>query len=377
MFSENNKISGRQLFRLLSYDLIGLSTLLLPPLLAKCAGPDGIFCLLLGTLGAWAYLGLLSLVLKKIDVDFQTMIRERCGTFFEKIVLFFYFLYFLLFSVVTALFFVRLVLACLLQEESFFLILGLLLLLVGYGVRCGIEGRARVYEFLFWILFLPLLLMLLGSVKMVDTDLWTPLGNTSVANFCKGSYLVFLSESFLFSLLFFYPYAKNKKTLLQNGRRALFFMSGLNGILYLILLGVFGGPALSGMNYPAITLMSIVQIPGGFLKRTDAFMFGIWFFTLYALLNSLIFYTAKVGKQMIKRGREDLLTGGVLVLVFGLVSLAYETVFWEKMFEKLLVTYGTPIAMLIPFGIALIPKRTGKRDKSRQEEDLAKKEEES
>ncbi len=43
MFSENNQISGRQVFRLLTYDLFGMGTLLLPTMLADTAGRDGIF----------------------------------------------------------------------------------------------------------------------------------------------------------------------------------------------------------------------------------------------------------------------------------------------------------------------------------------------
>ena len=34
MFSENNQISGRQVFRLLTYDFLGMGTLLLPTMLA-------------------------------------------------------------------------------------------------------------------------------------------------------------------------------------------------------------------------------------------------------------------------------------------------------------------------------------------------------
>ena len=48
MFSENNRISGRQVFRLLTYDLLGLSTLLVPPALGRLAGRDGIFCIAAG-----------------------------------------------------------------------------------------------------------------------------------------------------------------------------------------------------------------------------------------------------------------------------------------------------------------------------------------
>lgn len=43
MFSENNQISGRQVFRLLTYDFLGMGTLLLPTMLADTAGATGFF----------------------------------------------------------------------------------------------------------------------------------------------------------------------------------------------------------------------------------------------------------------------------------------------------------------------------------------------
>ena len=48
MFSENNRISGRQTFRLLTYDLLGLSTLLVPTVLGQTAGRDGVFSIAIG-----------------------------------------------------------------------------------------------------------------------------------------------------------------------------------------------------------------------------------------------------------------------------------------------------------------------------------------
>ena len=68
------------------------------------------------------------------------------------------------------------------------------------------------------------------------------------------------------------------------------------GILYLILLGMFGGAALETMDYPVVTMMSRIQMTGGFFKRADVFMFGVWFFTLYALLNSLVFFSMRLWK---------------------------------------------------------------------------------
>ena len=48
MFSENNRISGRQMYRLMTYDLLGIGTLLVPQMLAKAAGRDGILSIGIG-----------------------------------------------------------------------------------------------------------------------------------------------------------------------------------------------------------------------------------------------------------------------------------------------------------------------------------------
>ena len=45
MYADNGKISNRQTFRLYVFDLMGISTLLIPPYLAKLSGNDGIFAI--------------------------------------------------------------------------------------------------------------------------------------------------------------------------------------------------------------------------------------------------------------------------------------------------------------------------------------------
>ncbi len=356
MFSENNKISGRQIFRLLSYDLIGLGTLLLPPVLAKTAGTDGIFCIIAGTILALCYLGLLWVAVKRMKVDFRTFLKERGGVVLEKVILVFYVFYFLLFAAVAAYVFADLVLSQLLEDGSFYLVLALLLLLAGYGVRIGIEGRARIYEILFWIVLIPLLVMLLGAGREVDVNLWTPVAVTSFGNFCRGSLVVFLAESLIFLVVFFFSYAAREKDVICNARRALILAGGLIFFVYLILLGVFGSSALAGMEYPAVTLMSIVQITGGFLKRTDALMFGIWFFTLYALLNGLVFYGVKTAKDVVRRGKEGVYLTIVIVLIFLLAVLCYQSEAWREGMSRILWTVATPVAVLIPLLAGFLPK---------------------
>ena len=58
----------------------------------------------------------------------------------------------------------------------------------------------------------------------------------------------------------------------------------------MILLGVYQADLLSSLKYPVISLMAMAQIPGGLFERQDALMAAIWFFSLFSLFNSFIFY---------------------------------------------------------------------------------------
>ena len=53
---ENNKISGRQLGRMVFYDFFALTTLLLPGMLTKEAGMDGFFALAAGCAAGYGLL---------------------------------------------------------------------------------------------------------------------------------------------------------------------------------------------------------------------------------------------------------------------------------------------------------------------------------
>ena len=278
---------------------------------------------------------------------------------FGKIIQAGYLIYLVLLAGYTAYLFSSAVLKNLLREESFYMVLVLILVLVWYGLLSGIEGRARVYELLFWFILIPLFIMLASALDEVKTDYWNPVFFTETGNFFAGSYYVFICSSLIFLTLFLGGYLRKRETMMKAGRLALIFTGCLEAALYLILLGVFGGAALSNMQTPAITLMSTIKITGGFLKRADAFMFGIWFFTLYALLNSAVFYAEMLLNGLYHAKKRQTLwkkweRAALFAAVFGIAVLFYHSKENTVLYEKFLWYIGTPFLVLIPVVFAFI-----------------------
>ena len=366
MFSENNQISGRQVFRLLTYDFLGMGTLLLPTMLADTAGRDGIFCILAGILTTFLYLKLLRYLLKGMKTSYPDFLKQKCGKICGYVLWGGYFLYFILMASYTAYLFSTLMLNGLVENVSFYLVLLLILLLAFYGMAGGIEGRARVYEILFWFLMIPLFLMLFAACREVKPAYWSPVFVADGKEVLSGSYYVLFCYSMVSIVLFLKEYVADRKKCVGAAEKAVWFSGGVFAALYLILIGLFGVEALAQMKFPAVTMMSRVQVTGGFLKRTDAFMFSIWFFTLYAMLNSMVFYSGNLAEKVIRdcggylEGKKRMLPYLILLLlVYGVTVLFYRNQQFLDCVTFLLWKIGTPFVVGVPVLLFL----TGERKK--------------
>ena len=369
MFSENNQISGRQVFRLLTYDFLGMGTLLLPTMLADTAGRDGIFCILAGILSTFLYLKLLRYLLKGMKTSYPDFLKQECGKICGYVLWGGYFLYFILMASYTAYLFSTLMLNGLVENVSFYLVLLLILLLAFYGMAGGIEGRARVYEILFWFLMIPLFLMLFAACREVKPVYWSPVFVADGKEVLSGSYYVLFCYSMVSIVLFLKEYVADRKKCVGAAEKAVWFSGGVFAALYLILIGLFGVEALAQMKFPAVTMMSRVQVTGGFLKRTDAFMFSIWFFTLYAMLNSMVFYSGNLAEKVIRdcggylEGKKRMLPYLILLLlVYGVTVLFYRNQQFLDCVTFLLWKIGTPFVVGVPVLLCL----TGERKKHKK-----------
>ena len=293
-------------------------------------------------------------------------ICQTCGKVCGYVLWGGYFLYFILMASYTAYLFSTLMLNGLVENISFYLVLLLILLLAFYGMAGGIEGRARVYEILFWFLMIPLFLMLFAACREVKPAYWSPVFMADGKEVLSGSYYVLFCYSMVSIVLFLKEYVADRKKCVGAAEKAVWFSGGVFAALYLILIGLFGVEALAQMKFPAVTMMSRVQVTGGFLKRTDAFMFSIWFFTLYAMLNSMVFYSGNLAEKVIRdcggylEGKKRMLPYLILLLlVYGVTVLFYRNQQFLDCVTFLLWKIGTPFVVGVPVLLFL----TGERKK--------------
>lgn len=384
MFSNNNRISTRQVFRLFVFDFIGMSTLVLPAKLAGTSGCAGVFAIVAGGLFASLYLWYLAWIMNRMDSDLIAYVRQSLPRWGVLVMLCFFAAYCILEASYSAYIFADVMKKGLVGGESYTLLLLLILAVAAYAIQSGIESRARVYESLFWVLFVPLFLLLWIAASDVNTVYLHSFFTTPVSEVAGEGLLVFEYLMPMFLVLFFPAYVRKdaQKKMVAAVYRALWVAVIVFALFDLILLGSFGERAMAKMRYPALTLMSNIHLRGSFLKRLDAFLLAIWFFTLFALINVFLFYAkqliAAIGGEFTGHGNAERQGDGLkmqkeknakvwsTIIAFLLVFVVAEGFCYgsfAEWFEGYMTYVAIPLLILLPLIIVVWGKyrKTGNR----------------
>jgi len=130
--------------------------------------------------------------------------------------------------------------------------------------------------------------------------------------------------------------------------------------------------------WSVVTIMQIVELPGGFINRQDGIMLAFWLLSIFSLLSAYMFYLARITSEFLqlcipnyfKKDNQETLRqtpiSGYTIIFFGV--LAYFTSLLVTNIEEEFVNFGryfayigVPQSILIPFVILLVSKiRYGK-----------------
>lgn len=307
-FAQNESISPRQLYRLYVFNLLGVGTLVLPNNLAKL-GKYGFISIALGVFMAWLFMWIVSEVRERRKTIYD---RSFDKTKYAKILIYDLIIasYELSQAAFLAWIFVKLIHDSLIPDESFTVVLLVIMAVCAYALSGGVECRARVYEVVFFFVLVPLAAMLLFALSDVRLDYLMIKDRVGVdfgiADIFAGAYYVFAASISVFNILFVRQ--RTASQIRWSVSKAILTYAGILFLLYAVLLGSFGKYSLSEIEFPAVVLMSDVQIKGSFFKRADALMLSVWFFTLFSVLIMSLYYAVLRCENFAKKTTKVIFT---------------------------------------------------------------------
>lgn len=230
-----------------------------------------------------------------------------------------------------------------------------------YGAMLPIEKQGRLYEMLFWLLFIPFLFVIVFGIPHADIH---SLPLTSPKSFTELAKRVYPLIAFLlpaeFVLLLqprLVPGERTGKTWMYLGATVL-----LCAALSLLMIGIYGVNGAAEEKMLTVEILRCIRLPFRLTERVDTLL--IWFFLVacFVLLSENLFFAKLLLEKVVPKIKP--VWGMLYFLAKGIVLTV-----WVKDFERALELYclfgmlvDVPLSLLIPLIRGLSNK--GKKLKS-------------
>lgn len=285
MYTDNARISHRQLFRQILTGLLGIYFLSVP-VLPEMTGRQGVLCLLT----AAGIYGILCIYFVRLRNFFQAP-EKYMGKVWGKIFTLLYTSWLWFMGVYLLLMTARITGRFLIEGSKAWAVILLAAFAAYLGSHQGLERRGRMAEISFPVLVLILVGMTVLAALQVRPEYLEEMGELTLSGWVRGSWemlCVFLPFGFL-------PVALGNVTRPGDTGKVMWGTIGLiTGLLVLaliILQGSFGLGGYEHEKYPMIRLMSGIRLPGDFLERVDIFWVAAAVFGILFSLGSVFFYS--------------------------------------------------------------------------------------
>ncbi|TCT13959.1 spore germination protein [Natranaerovirga pectinivora] len=357
MFSANDRISIRQLKVLLMLNLFGTTSLILPRMAAETAGRDGWISVALGTVFAIVY----AVIILHLAYKFpHKTLFEYTETLAGRIITFIIAFIFITRLVLAASFglrlFSELIKEALLENTPIEVIIMSMLLVVLYIARKGYECRARVAEIIVWIVFIPIILVLLFAIPQVNFSRVLPVFVSSPQDIFMGAYVISLTYSAIDLLLIAIPYTDKPRKTRRPVISAIVLIGIFNVFLCIITFGLFGDIGTQRQIWPVMNIMQVVKLPGALLERQDALMISFWILSIFAVINAYVFFISVITQKVFKLKEQNFLVLPLLPIIF-LIALIPDNVVQIYEYTKNIMSYmGLFLLVFLPLALIFLAR---------------------
>lgn len=312
MFAQNEKISERQWKRLMTLELFGVTTLLLPAILCGTVRRDGVTALFLGMGLALLYGCLLNRAGKTMRENQRT---GKNGGIFYEIFLFLMIVEMIVMGIWVLNLVAEMCRDILLVGSDIRFVLISFALVCAVGACKGMECRGRMAEVLYLFLLVPFLILLILAAGKVEVDRMPPLFTEPVGTIAAGSYEVFLVFQGLMLGFFAMKYVDRAEAFTRVLRYSIISNALFCFALMITAVGVFGLGGAASQRWMAVNLMTTPDFFGGIVERLDVLMVTIWIVSLFFFVSGCMLHGGVMTGRLLRLHRKWTGVLGVAVLV--------------------------------------------------------------
>ncbi|NLJ90677.1 MAG: GerAB/ArcD/ProY family transporter [Clostridiales bacterium] len=376
MYLNNERISTNQLKRLIVFNLLSISLLVIPSIAVSSAGREGLISILIALLFALIYSFYIGFVSKATSGNLIKYSKDKCGGFLTYIVGLFYILKYIACLILYVKLFARVIKETLLEDGNIRLIILMLILASAYLASKGLEVRARIAEILYLIILVPVALFLILGLKKLELGNILPIITGERKDIIYGAYRIFIIFTSLEFLIFKMDLIRveSKRNQDKKTRRlgyvskpfintklayilkALFVAGIINVLVYLVTVGTLGIKDTSNKLWSSIYMIQIIDLPGNFLQRHDALIISIWILSIFVVISGFFYYLLMISKEMYGFNHRNYMILPFIILVFFLSIIPIDIEDYYVIFERYMMGIGFLVSILVPLIVIIIGK---------------------
>ncbi|MBO5329183.1 MAG: endospore germination permease [Anaerotignum sp.] len=362
MFAENRKISLRQLQVLLLLDCFGTVVLFLPAELAQMSGRGCWIAALIGGLVFSAVSLLLTKVGSKMPEGTAVEWFRFCfGSFLGNAALFGLALHLLFSGLVELRLFSEVVCRAMLPNTPVWVISLVILAVSGALAAQGTECRGRAAEILFFVVAIPLVIILLAVSVSSEYGRVLPLELPSFDGIRNG--IAAMSVVFQGLLFLYFIFPDLRKPAMAKGAvvKSAFVTTLVVTAIVFLCLAVYGENVLAEKLLPALQMMERVSFTGVFLTRQDVLLLWFWMASVCIFLSGILFYSSLLEVRMWKQPETKRKTWLwiCLMAVFAASFLPDDLSAAYYLRMRLAPWFNLVYLVILPILLLLIAKRKG------------------
>lgn len=324
--SDKKFITPYSLFTTVVVTIVGVGIFSYPRELATNVGTDGWIVTIIS--GVISYL-LIYIAYKAIRNNnynkFYYIVENNFGKVIGAILALIFIVYNIFSIAVGMRIFIEVIKMYLLQKTPTEFLLLITILVGSYLIRGELDTLVKFNEVSFWIMFLPIILILLFTLNRTDFTNIFPILNNSPYDYIRTIRTSMFSFGGIQVIYMLLPFMRDKKEIPRTALRSIAFVTIFYVIIVIFTLAVFTKSQTKILLWPTITMIKSTSIPGAFIERWEGIVMALWVIFYFTTFVNAYYLSADIVKDMFNLG-DIKLSSMLLVPFIYLIALYPENI---------------------------------------------------
>lgn len=303
------------LFTTIVVTVVGVGIFSYPRELAATVGTDGWLVTIISGIISYLLIWMLYKAMKNNDYNkFYGTLEKNFGKVAGIILALIFVIHSVFFISIGMRVFIEVIKMYLLEKTPTEFLLLITILVGSYLIRGEIDTVVKFNEISFWIMFVPIILVLLFTLNRTDFTNVLPMFNSSPYDYLKAirnSVFAFGGIQVIYMLL---PFMKNKKEIKKTALKSIAFVTIFYLVIVVFTLAVFTKSQTKILLWPTITMIKSISIPGTFIERWEGVVMALWIIFYFTTFVNGYYLSADIVKDMFKL--SDVKISSVLIVPF-------------------------------------------------------------